>query len=314
MQLRHCKVYIHDLDVKKEARVRQQLLMSGARNATSIRFVQELNTADLWILTQGSAFLSYARKRMAAGDVTVWLHDQDQLTDLSSDQPRPLWAEGIAAFVDSVIAGKRTAASTSLVQRPAPEIIRHLRQGMQNKQGNLCIAYGAAVFYFDFLLLTVKYNAAGHDVLWSDSAAKVPFAELTIVTQRPPLETLSKGCSAFAGIWQMTHRLQETLLTRPLTENTVLKLDTWPPFEQVAHHFDDYRMASLLQKRGLNAEQIGSLLHLEREQVNAFLNAVYLSAAGSIDEHDKVVPANFDAGKASLLAGLWRKVRGVVSA
>lgn len=316
MEPNHCKVYIHDLSIKQEAKARRQIVMSGAEHATNVRFVQNLYEADIWILVENSAFFAYAQKyRTESRDILLWLSKAEQLLDATKKHFFQLTNVDIARHIDAIIDPTKNPLSskeqTTIIAHVIPEVAKHINSGMRKKQGSLCIGYEQAIFYFDFAQLTVKYNNAGYDALWTDNHSKVSLNNLAVFSKVPDNAELSKGCSAFSAIWQMTHRLQDQKVYQLLINNHVLALHTWPPFEQVKHQFDDYRIASLLQKKPLNAQQVSHLLGIEESRVYMFFSAIYLCASG-IFENKTADNLKSVTKKNHTLAGLWRRVRDTV--
>lgn len=317
MKAKQCNIYIHDLDVKQEARIRRILLMSGAQNATSVRFIQDLDIADVWVLTKDSAFLNYAKKRLSEGSLfKLWLFDGKHTWLVEKDAFIALTLTDIANFIDKKIKQGETVKKVNdkhIAKSIIPNIAKRIRNGMKAQQGQLCISLHPALFLFDFNNLQVKYNNAAYEMLWLNTNNNFSMSHMKIVEEASDKSVLSKSCSAFLAIWQMTHKLQDEKLANLLTDNTLLKLDTWPPFEQVKHQLDDYRIASLLQKKSLSAQQVSELLNIERNSVNMFFNAIYLSAAGNL-EHSQASVVIQKPSKSSTLSGLWKKMRFAVGA
>lgn len=329
MELKQCNVYIHDLDIKQEAKARRLLVMSGSAYATSVRFIQDLEKAHIWILAENSAFIRYARKHIQAHQNKLWAFQHNCLYDISQGDKIRLdtgeIAQAISQLIERTLAAPQKASTqntkTAETQQSVADITNtsevayRINKGMLSKRGNLCIGYKEAVFYFDFSQLTVKYNNAGYDALWSNNTDNITLADLSIYPQIPSEAKLSKGCSTFSAIWQMTHRLQDAQINHALIKDCVLTLHTWPPFEQVKHQLDDYRIASLLQKRPLSAEQVCQLLDLPYEVVCMFFNAIYLCASGSFTTQTKKNNTNVTVTtnkKTHSLVGLWRRVRDTV--
>lgn len=312
MKLNTCNVYIHDLELKDEGRVRRLFLMSGAEFATQVRFTDQLNNADIWILSQGSALLGFAQKRAAEQELSLLIYSDTQLHILDKSGIQPLSAPLLAEKIDKLIAGgttnKATSTQVETIKIVIPDIAKQIHTGMRTKQGALCLGINKAIFLFDFAALVVRYNTAAYEMLWNGQSSSNSMANLVVLDHQNEPPSLGKHCSAFLAIWQMTRRLQNDELGNLLTHNTALKLDTWPPFEQVKHQIDDFRIASLLQKKSLSAQQVSELLGIDRSQVNQFFNAIYLSASGNI-EFNQARQSLAQARQPSALSKLWRMMR-----
>lgn len=312
--VRFCKIYIHDLSVKKEIAVRQQLLMSGTTKATQIRFVQDLHEADVWILAENSVFVAYAKKYQRAHGLRIWQCQEPHLIDLSSDERTILSNAHIADFVDSFVTGKKSikfARTMTLQDAPNMEVLQQLCQGMQRRSGELCLLYKSAVIHFDFASFRTRYNQAGHDLLWGESFSVIKLAKLTRL-QQTPMTLLMQGCSAFAAIWQLMTRSDMQNLLAPMTMQTAIKLQAWPAFEQVPHDFEHLRIASLIQKRALSAEQIKTLLLADERFIYGLFNALYVCHVLVLEEKP-VQAINIVVEKTGRLTNLWRKVRQAVT-
>lgn len=312
MKLNTCNVYIHDLELKDEGRVRRLFLMSGAEFATQVRFTDQLNNADIWILSQGSALLAFAQKRAAEQELSLLIYSDTQLHILDKNGIKPLSAPLLAEKIDKLITGGTTNKSDNkqveTIKIVIPDIAKQIHTGMRTKQGSLCLGINKAIFLFDFAALVVRYNTAAYEMLWNGQSSSNSMANLVVLDHQNEPPNLGKHCSAFLAIWQMTRRLQNDELGNLLTHNTALKLDTWPPFEQVKHQIDDFRIASLLQKKSLSAQQVSELLGIDRGQVNQFFNAIYLSASGNI-EFNQARTSLAQVRQPSALSKLWRMMR-----
>lgn len=320
MKAIQCNIYIHDLDVKQEARVRRLMLMSGALHATRVRFIQDLDIADVWILQKDSAFLNYAKKRLEQStNFSLWLFDGEQvwLASIGDSDLSIISRDDIAQFIDrhiSIDKPIKKTDKTHIAKSIIPHIAKQIHEGMKAQEGTLCIELHPAIFYFDFNNLQVKYNNAAYEMLWLNKSGSFSMSHMTILPAFEDKQTLTKSCSAFLAIWQMTHKLQDEKLANLLTANTSLQLETWPPFEQVKHQLDDYRIASLLQKKSLSAKQVSELLDIDRNAVNMFFNAVYLSASGKLVTLGAgSIPKNV-VNKPNTLLSLWKRVRTAVGA
>lgn len=311
------KVYIHDLDVKLEVKARQMLLMSGAHFATNIRFTQDLNTADLWVLRHDSAFLQYAKKRVATENITLWLCDQNQqLFDLHQPE-QALTANQIAQCVDGLMLQRQQKHNVKATENSSDpsqnKLIKYLRYGFQQKRGKLFLQYQQANFLFDFMQMTATYNAAGHQLLQEHPSKTFVLENFEFLGKRDSYPLFEHSCSAFSAVWQIMHKLDQVQLLQPLHPESELRLMAWPSFEQVNHNFDDYRLASLLQKRGLNASQVSVLLKLSDKQIYGFFNTIYITGIASVSQSTPIT-INAQASKGTTLTSLWRKVRSSLGA
>lgn len=311
------KVYIHDLDVKLEVKVRQVLLMSGARFATHIRFTQDLNAANLWVLREDSAFMHYAKKRAEADKFALWLCDSQHQLFAYHQSEQALSAKAIAQFVDAALlqADENQASKVAVNQADVSQLklIKYLRYGFQQKRGKLFLQYQQAKFLFDFMQMTATYNAAGHQLLQEQPSKTFALENFEFLGKRDSYPLFEHSCSAFSAVWQIMHKLDEAQLLQPLHPESELRLMAWPSFEQVNHNFDDYRLASLLQKRGLNASQVSVLLKLSDKQIYGFFNTVYITGIASVSESTPIT-INAQANKGLTLTSLWRKVRSSLGA
>lgn len=314
---RICKVYIHDLDVKSEVRVRQKILMCGAGHATHVRFDGDVNNADIWILNEGSAFKAIAQKRQKVSKFALWISQNSDLYASDGIRNSILNSENLAHVIDSIVTGRKIsinqASPPKPSQKPTSKVARSIKEGVDNRKGLLCLKHSQAQLLFDFSNATVHYNAEGHSLLWDDVVVGSCLHDFEITETPPSAETLSFNCSMFSAIWQLCHRDTDGSLIEPLDRNSVLELKSWPTFELVEHEYDHCRIASFLQKRSLSVEQVIKLMKLENDLVNRFYNAIYLSSYANFDQ----VSAGFDAvvtdrPSKNTLAGLWRKVRGAI--
>lgn len=312
-----CKVYIHDLELTTENKVRQKLLMSGARFATSLRFINDLNDADLWILRKDSALLSYAKKRASTHYLSLWVCDEDgQLFSIKN--PKVALGPGrIAQTIDIVTLQLHKKESDRVVveirETHNSELVNSLRSGFEKKQGKLFLQYEQAQILIDFSDMTVGYNDFCYKLLWGKKSAVVDFTAFEMLPPPSNNLELEHVSSAFSIGWQIMHNSKDDRLIIPLTENTVLKLDEWPSFEHVNHDFEDYRIASFLQKRSFSANQIITLLKLPEKQVYSFFNAIYITGiARVVDEQSAVLGESMSKDISNGLVGLWRKVRSAL--
>lgn len=185
-----------------------------------------------------------------------------------------------------------------------------LYQGSKKQQGNICIVHKSALFFIDFSKQTASYNRAGQQLL----AAEQPLrkADLNLSQQtRTPYE-LPHQCSLFDFVWQLYHLIDQHQLVPPLQNNSAIKLSSWPSFELVKHNLDDYRMASLLLKRALTADQIMELLQLNKEQVYPFFNSLLLTH-NAMKESSHIIQFS---KKTSInkIASLWHRLRTSIKA
>lgn len=313
MQSRLCKIYIHDLDVKSEAGFRQAVLHSGADNATSVRFVTDMNEADIWVLSHGSAFINVADSRKSKLGFSLWLNQEGRLIDADSKQK--LEQEDVAKVVDAVVLGSRRVNKAAVTAKNSPQpssMLSAVKAGADKKEGILYLAANDALFYCDFSSSSVKYNMAAKELVWGDSAVNVAIGNFEVIDGGFDIDDMRESCALFCFIWQLFHRLGKELVP-PLTSNMALKLKTWPLFEQVEHDYEDCRLASFLQKRPLNIEQAVAFLKLNEDRVCCFFNAAYISGYAEIDgclEKLKNIEKANQSGSA--LTGLWRKVRGAI--
>lgn len=100
-------------------------------------------------------------------------------------------------------------------------------------------------------------------------------------------------------------------LLAPLEPKSALRMKRWPDFRVVANRADDFRICSLLLKRACTVSECMSLLELERESVQRFFNAAYLTGYALVEERDSAV-SDVEVARSgvSVIAGLWRGIRG----
>lgn len=180
-----------------------------------------------------------------------------------------------------------------------------LYQGYQEQQGNLCLVYQSALFFIDFKSQKASYNRAGKQLL--DSQSKLKVAQFNISQQtRTPYE-LPYQSTLFAFVWLLYQLLDQQGLIKPMQEQSAISVKQWPSFELVTHNFDDYRMASLLQKKALSAQQVIDLLSVPQEQVYRFFNTLILTHHANTENSQTL---KFDHTKSgSTISKLWRKLR-----
>lgn len=322
---RVCKVYIHDLDVKSERRVRQKILMSGATHATRVRFDGDVNNADIWILNDGSAFKGVALKRQSAGKFVLWISKEGDLHTAADTGNSLLVPENIAKAVDAVVTGRKISinkdTSTSLKEKavnksqpkPTSKIANLIKNGADSHKGSVCLKLNQAQLLFDFSNSIVHYNDAGKSLLWDEFVTDSCLDNFEVTDSLPSGSSFAHSCSMFSAIWQLCHRDASGSLIEPLDRNSVLELQSWPTFELVEHDYDHCRIASFLQKRSLSADQVIKLMKLDNEMVTRFFNAIYLSSYARCNEASTgMTIAEPAAAATGGLTSLWKKVRGAM--
>lgn len=322
---RVCKVYIHDLDVKSEVRVRQKILMCGAENATQVRFDGDVSDADIWILNDGSAFKAVAQKRQKVNKFILWFSKNTDVYASDGVGNSLLTPENLALAVDSIVTGRKISINKSEKNQKKTEkasvsspskIVSLIKDGVDNRQGMLCIEHKQAQLLFDFSSSTVHYNENAKSLLWDDVVLDSCLHNFNVSKASPSQDSFTHNCSMFSAIWQICHRDSDGSLIEPLDRNSVLELKSWPTFEFVEHEYDHCRIASFLQKRSLSADQVINLMKLDSDLVNRFYNAIYLSSYANFNEASAGLNVSDSkishSGAGSSLAGLWRKVRGAM--
>lgn len=323
---RVCKVYIHDLDVKSEVRIRQKILMCGADNATQVRFDGDVSDADIWILNEGSAFKAVAQKRQKVSKFVLWTSKNTDLYSSDGIQENLLTAENLAVIVDGIVTGRKISVNKlesspdkpqkvqATQSSPTSKIAKLIKNGVDERKGLLCIENKQAQLHFDFANSIVHYNDAAKSLLWDDVALNASLEDFTVSKSAPSAQSFAYNCSMFSAIWQICHRDSGGSLIEPLDRNSVLELKSWPTFELVEHEYDHCRIASFLQKRSLSAEQVIKLMKLDNNLVNRFYNAIYLSSYASFNEAAAglTVSDSQVENSGGGLASLWRKVRGAM--
>ncbi|WCE05816.1 hypothetical protein [Pseudoxanthomonas sp. JBR18] len=116
-------------------------------------------------------------------------------------------------------------------------------------------------------------------------------------------------------LWQATLRMQvEPVLLEPLHEGCRMRLARWPDFRVLAHRHDDFRMCSLLLHRPCTAAEAGQALDVDTGAARAFFNAAWLTGYAQVESSTPQAgtpgPTEATRGAGSLLANMWRGVRG----
>lgn len=309
-------VYIHDLSVADERRVRQRFLMSGADNALSVRFVDDMHDAGIWVFSKSSAMLNYMRRQNSEKNAVILLHDSES-HELSQDGNNDVLS---SIHLASLIDGGQAKDSGKVVDiRPESHsqagssslsmLAEQIRHGMTHRANSLVIQSKSMLFAFDFASGNVRCNAAGRDLLTDEAWTKSGFEDF-VIANKVNEGNLIHVEPASVVIWKISkHTAADAKYVPPLYEKTALSLVRWPDFDQLPHEYDDYRMASLLQRRSLNPEHLVKLLKVEEYTVKSFFNAAYLCGYADIDTEATPVVIKEPPKKQGGLAGLWQKVR-----
>lgn len=311
-------VYIHDIPVAEERRIRQRFLMSGAKNALSVRFVDDMHQAGVWIFSEGSPMLALARRQNQTSDSrAIILIRQNDADALSQDgQDTPLSALDIAHLVDGTESKDTDKVVSIRPDKHAPAdanslklLAEQIRHGMTHRSGSLVIEGKSMIFSFDFASGKVRCNAAGQELLKDETWTKTGFDGFVVASQANE-GNLVHAEPASVVIWKISKNMaQDAQYLPPLYEKTALSLTRWPDFDQLPHEYDDYRMASLLQKRSLNPDNLVKLLKVEEHTVKSFFNAAYLCGYADIDAAATPVVIKEPPKQETGLSGLWKRVR-----
>lgn len=309
-------VYIHDIPVAEERRVRQRFLMSGAKSALSVRFVDDMHEAGIWIFSEASVMLNVARRQGSERGVTILLRrDGDDSLYRDGDE-NALSAIHIANLIDGIQAQDNDKVVAIRPEKHIPSdanslksLAEQIRHGMTHRSGTLVIRGTSMLFSFDFASGKVRCNAAGQELLKGEAWTQTGFDGF-VIANKAEEGNLVHAEPAAVVIWKISkHMVPDAQYIPPLYEKTALSLTRWPDFDQLPHEYDDYRMASLLQKRSLNLENLVKLLKVEEYTAKSFFNAAYLCGYADIDAAATPVVIKEPPKVQTGLAGLWRKVR-----
>lgn len=310
-----CKIYIYGLDKKIELMLRQKLFLSGARFATSIRFVSQPSEACIWVVRFSSELIDYAKKRAAKQYLMLWLCDDLGNIYLPKNKDEPITTKKMAQIIDMMTVQLHKKASENSIEDTIKannaKLVSHLRMGLKQKKGKLFLQYKDIKLLIDFTSAQVKVNDAFYDARVRQRNFQFDFTAFEVLPAPPSVGEMKHSLDAFAAAWEIMQNSLEKRLIIPLSDNTPLMLNQWPSFEAVEHDFEDYKLASFLQKRALSANQLAQVLQLSDAKIFAFLNAVYIAgladaiAAPEEPEEQSLVTKK----SANSLVSLWRKVR-----
>ena len=120
-------------------------------------------------------------------------------------------------------------------------------------------------------------------------------------------------------LWQIAqHGGDWDDLDRRLLRHARIRLLRWPDFRLLAHQHDGFRLCSLLLKRACSVDECRQLLDLDADTVQVFVRSAYLCGYAMVETPDSTgthvaAPARSTAPGGSLLARMWRNLRGTAS-
>jgi hypothetical protein len=120
-------------------------------------------------------------------------------------------------------------------------------------------------------------------------------------------------------LWQIAqHGGDWDDLDRRLLRHARIRLLRWPDFRLLAHQHDGFRLCSLLLKRACSVDECRQLLDLDADTVQVFVRSAYLCGYAMVETPEGTgthvaTPARSTAAGGSLLARMWRNLRGTAS-
>ncbi|MET0289381.1 MAG: hypothetical protein ABW178_07115 [Pseudoxanthomonas sp.] len=315
-------------DTPMEQALLARLRQIGASVGQEVERCEEATQCDLLVITD-SALMRNLAKRLVAHrpHIALWVLQADgTLADGLLRAPEPLDHTDIASTLLGIAERTTVAAAIMPTVEHAPiappassgtPIGLLVREHLAARDGDwLLSANGQDLFVLGFGTLTATplQTGASPAQLLGAVIGQTPH-EVVLSRLDPnhmPLTTQPRT-ALVPLLWQSALRMHlEPTLMAPMDESTVIKLRRWPDFRVLAHRHDDFRLCSLLLRRGHAAREASHLLGIDPGAVFALFNAAYLSGYANLE----TAPVDSDPssggaarGTGRLLAGMWRNLR-----
>lgn len=323
------KVFIMGTDIHCERAVMERLRCLAGTPAITMDACNDLASCDLLIVYRNSplrrAVDRIVRDRPA---LPLWLLDHNgSLADGTRPAEAPLSEDAIRCTLRRIMQLPAEAANDRFADAPNPGDEAHVTGQAQlaaelNRRA-IARTGAAALVLDDHPLALLDFAAAvavpGIDTGGAPERLEIALAEAfdRVVLQPLPADhVVAPGMEDSSSIplprllWRTGLQFDQHAL---LPAAAMMRLPAWPDFRIIARQHDHFRLCSLLLRRACTTATAAELLELPLADVQGFFNAAWISGYGELAQ-PPAAPAHAAntprRGAGSLLASMWRRVRG----
>lgn len=335
------KVFFVGMDIRSEQAVMERLQGIGDSTPIGMQVCNDLAECNLLVVHRDSP-VRRAINRIIHDRPSLpsWLLGADgALSDGTHAPDTPLGDDAIREALSRIIneaSGSPAPAGTT--PPPAPRAAAATQQSSESAdigpagaalaralQQKISDGQGAAALDLDGHPLALLDFSTGMAVSGIEAGEELePLAQaLAVSFHRLTLEPLPPGHVSPPGmndpsalslqrlLWRTGLQLHGQLLA---PDSAAMRLPAWPDFRMLAHQHDHFRLCSLLLRRACTPAEAGRLLDLPLPRVQSFFNAAWVSGHGELAQPaDAPAASTTRKGAGSLLASMWRRVRGRVA-